>query len=197
MKKIVSILCVAGLIATCASAQKSNNASFKYGIKAGVNFASNKITSSAITQSGSLTGLTAGVYGTFALSESFGIQPELLYSEMGGKFSSENINIKLNYLSIPVLAKYSFGTSGFSALAGPQIGLLLSAKEGSTDVKSYFNSTDFSAVIGAEYALTKMFNVSARYQAGLSNIAKTTSGGFGSGDKSTNSALTVTVGYTF
>lgn len=104
----------------------------------------------------------------------------------------------LNYLTLPVLAKYSFEDAGFGAYLGPQIGYLLSAKgifEGdSEDLKEDLKSTDISGIIGVEYFLPAGIGISARYQLGLSNIAKDADEGEGS---IKNNALTFTLGYRF
>ena len=76
---------------------------------------------------------------------------------------------------------------------------MLSAKakasnEPSEDIKSDFKSSDFFGIFGADYTLPGIgLILSARYQAGLSNVGKDTGGD----TKITNSAFTVTVGYTF
>ena len=106
----------------------------------------------------------------------------------------------LNYLSVPILVKYAIQSSGFSVSAGPQIGLLLSAKYGDTDIKSNLKGTDFSGVIGVEYALPMGIIFSARYQIGFANVGKssTTSGSgysYNVSDNIKNNALSITVGY--
>ena len=103
----------------------------------------------------------------------------------------------LSYLTLPVLVKYSFEDAGFGAYLGPQIGYLLSAKikEGGVteDIKEDVKSTDFSGIIGVEYFLPMGVGLSARYQLGLSNVAKDTE------DEGSvkNKALTFTLGYRF
>ncbi len=58
------------------------------------------------------------------------LQPEVLYSGQGAKFSDSLVTGKLNYgyLNVPVLFKYQHA-SGLFAETGPQVGFLLSAKE--------------------------------------------------------------------
>ena len=53
------------------------------------------------------------------IANRFSFQPELLYSGQGS-------SVNLNYLNIPLMAKYNL-TKEFSLEAGPQIGFLLSA----------------------------------------------------------------------
>ena len=222
-KKNILILLVAGLLATTvANAQKEKSNGLEYGIKAGVNLASFTLKSSfsngvpadatSINLTGSRTTFIAGGFITIPINGGFKVQAELLYAGLGGKkyqttifdpnhSESDSLNFQSSYLEVPVLAKYSFGQSGFSVLAGPQIGFLLSAKDelnGSTDIKSVFKSTDLSGVFGAEYALPMGINFSARYQLGFSNIVKNETSGtppdvYTASIK--NNAFTITVGY--
>jgi len=73
------------------------------------------------------------------LSEKITFQPELLYSMQGFKehntkssgsaiYDSE---LKLNYISVPLVFQYKFATD-FYAEAGPQVDLLMSAKNNLT-----------------------------------------------------------------
>jgi len=99
-----------------------------------------------------------------------------LYSLLGSKSSDadDDGKLDLSYISVPVLAKYM--NSGFSIVLGPQISFLASAKskssEGDEDLKDQFKSTEMAGVIGAGYTLSNGFGFEARYQVGLSNVAK-------------------------
>ena len=59
---------------------------------------------------------------------------------------------------------------------GPQISFLVSAKEKTSgtneDIKDQFKSTEIAGIIGAGYTLPNGFGFDARYQLGLSSIAK-------------------------
>jgi len=197
MKKILSILTVAGLIATTinVSAQKGEQ-KFKLGAKAGLNLANIKETGTGAGSFKSITGFIVGGFAAIPVSSSFAIQPELLYGQYGAKSDALGISIdlKTSYLSVPLLAKYSFKETGFSLLAGPQIGVLLSAKTLGVDVKSSFQGSDVSGVFGAEYELKNGLSIAARYQLGVSNIEKST---VGSDTKAKNNAFQFTVGYAF
>ena len=180
------VLSLAAFVATGAKAQTS----MEYGVKAGVNFSTAKgeSSSSSGSISASGTGFLVGVYTAFALSDAIKIQPELLYDNYNFKKESTS---NLNYLSIPILGKYAFKNIGLSVLAGPQIGFLLSAKDGSMDIKNDFKSINIGLAVGAEYSLPAGFNVSARYNAGLSNIQKSPT----DGSSTKLSAFTIAVGY--
>ncbi len=148
-----------------------------------------------------------GVLGEYSLiEETFSVQAEILYSELGAKYEynytedylrggeysyneSGESTIKLNYISVPVLAKYYF-IPGFSVEAGPQFGFNVSAKDeyewSSTEIigdETFSDSgsgeddldeiqtVDVGAVIGLTYELDFGLFFSARYVFGLSKVS--------------------------
>lgn len=201
MKKVLFL--AAAALCTKLSFAQTKTAPVSFGLKAGLNIAKLKVTNSDESY-GSLLGLNAGAFATIHATSTFAVQPELTWSTLGAKEKAEGITSKivLNYLTLPVLAKYTFATSGFSLYAGPQIGFLLSANskvssdEGSikTSIKDQIKSTDFAGVAGVEFEIpnTKL-NISGRYQLGLSNIAKDSDGD----SKVKNNAAIFTIGYRF
>ena len=170
----------------------------KFGAKAGLNLSN--LTGDAEGNSMKV-GFQVGGFAEIKISEKFAIQPELVYSAQGAKFEEEffgetfEFDLNLGYINVPVLAKY-YVAEKFSLEAGPQVGFLISAKakgEGeSEDVKEDFNSLDFGFNLGAGYDVSENINLSLRYTAGLSNIAKD------SGDQKVgNSNIAFAVGYRF
>ena len=103
---------------------------------------------------------------------------------------------KLDYLTIPVLGRFKVA-DGFYAFAGPQIGLLLSAKskykDETLDAKDGFKGTNISALFGAEYKFTDQLSLGASYNAGLTNIAKDTDGD----GKLTTTGFSINLGFSF
>ncbi len=200
MKKVLLSTTALLLIVTASFAQDVS-----FGAKAGINVSNQKFKSGSGggSQTGdSKVGLAIGGFAEIGVSENFAVQPELLYSQMGtkDKSSGTTFSVNLDYIAIPVLAKYK--NSGFGVYAGPQVGILVSSKYkgggSSVDAKDDYKSVDFDGVFGAEYTFEPGVVISARYLFGLANIAKT--GGnsnFESGDKVTNSAFNITVGYVF
>jgi hypothetical protein len=178
MKRLLLPICLLLIGVVMAKAQ-----SIGFGARAGLNFANEKISSSFGSVSPSTrTIIMLGGYAKIMFTEKMGIQPELFYSGMGAKDSNPSSGTetyKTNYLSLPVFFRYNV-TSQVHFLAGPQFGILLSAKytdaSGTTDIKSNFNSSDFAAVIGAGVDFGPL-NAGLRYNFGLSNIAKNTTGG--------------------
>lgn len=116
----------------------------------------------------------------------------------------------LGTLLIPVSAKY-FITEGFSVSAGASFGVILSAKsktvadfglgmlpgleisaDDETDIKDQMNTLNIAPFLGAEYAFENGFFIDARYNYGVSNLAKNSGDG-----KLTNSFAQVGVGFKF
>lgn len=207
MKKL--ILTVAAVFAFgFANAQE-----VKYGVKAGLNLST---LTGDIEDVKSLAGFHAGGFVEIKLMDKFAIQPELMYSTQGAKseytFSESGFvvdaeeKVKLGYINLPIMAKY-FVAPGFTIEAGPQVGFLLSAKNeydysasgfgmtesesGENDIKDDTESIDFGFNVGAGYEFTENIFVQARYNFGLTNIAKDVDGDI------KNGVLQVSVGYKF
>jgi hypothetical protein len=149
------------------------DAQIKIGPKAGMN---------AYTLTGDVQGIKSKVNVHFGglvqipIAGGFSIQPELIYSGEGGKFSSQGQTAKYNftYLNVPVMAQYTFEQVGIHVEMGPQFGVLLSAKAKSgsqtVNMKDQLNGFNFSLGFGTGWRHSSGFGVGARYNLGLSNI---------------------------
>lgn len=170
MKKLVLTLTVIALAGASAFAQLS------IGLKAGVNFANQKYSVEGYSISPeALTGFHVGAYLNIAASENISIQPELLYNSVGAKINDDvdgDYNMNFNYISVPVLLKYS-PVPIFNVQVGPQFGFLMSAKADDEDIKDSYKGLDLGAAIGAGVDLPMGLNFTARYVLGLSNIYET------------------------
>src|SRR5690606_6511134 len=126
MKKTVLLLLFVTMAAFTSNAQE-----IKFGAKAGLNISNQ---TGDIENTKSLIGFHIGGFAEIKFTEKFAFQPELLYSLQGAKYDfseedfTEESTLKLNYLNIPLMFKY-YATESLFVEAGPQIGLLLSAKE--------------------------------------------------------------------
>lgn len=188
MKK--SFLTLLGLVAisTTAVAQQE----VKFGPKAGVNFAN--ISGKDAEDNKMLIGFHVGAFAEIKFNDKFAIQPEILYSAQGAKIentetfmgvtSSSEGETKINYINVPIMAKY-YITESFAVEAGPYVGFLMSASsKGSTtaagvtveydddDVKDELSSIDFGVGVGASFNLDNGFFIGARYNLGLSKVGK-------------------------
>ena len=172
----------------------SNAQDVKFGAKAGLNMSNY---TGDVEGTDMKVGYQVGGFAEIKISEKFAVQPELVFTNLGAKgdFSGVTVTEHLNYIAIPVMAKY-FVADKFSVEAGPQIGFLMSAKmkaDGeSVDTKDDYNSTDFGLNVGVGYDITENIGVGLRYTAGLSNIAKD-SGDFKQGNRN----IALSVGYKF
>lgn len=168
----------------------------KFGVKGGVNFAT--ITGDETQGVDSRTAFHIGGVVEIGISEKFSFQPELVYSSQGAKGSDEgfDIEIKYDYLNIPLLAKF-YVADGFSLEAGPQVGFLLSAKgeiQGiSVDIKDFTKGIDFGLGVGGTYKLDSGLNFGARYNLGLSDINDDPE----ISEKNQNSVIQLSIGYFF
>jgi hypothetical protein len=163
MKKIILSM-IAVLAFGFTNAQET-----RFGIKGALNVAS--LTGNYADNAKSLIGFQVGGFAEIKIIEKLAIQPELLYSAQGAKidFPGGDYNTNLDYLNVPVLAKY-YVTKEFTVEAGPQIGFLLSAKANSKNVKNEFKSTDLGFNFGAGYNFTENLSAGIRYTVGISNV---------------------------
>ncbi|MFD2914392.1 porin family protein [Psychroserpens luteus] len=165
MKKLMLLAAVAVFGLSSVNAQE-----VKFGAKAGVNFST---FGGDYEDVKSRTSFHVGGMAEISISEKFAFQPELLYSSVGAKADEGDGELKLDYISIPLMAKYMVA-EGFSIEAGPQIGILASAKsEGGgedVDVKDETNGIDFGVGLGASYRMDTGLNFGLRYNLGLSNV---------------------------
>lgn len=149
----------------------ANAQSTKFGVKGGLNISNFTGYQEDVK---SLAGFHIGGFAEIKLAKKFAIQPEFLFSTQGttieGYNGDSNTNVKVNYLNIPILAKY-YITDAFSVEAGPQIGFLLSAKSRGEDINDLFKSTDYGLNLGIGYDFTENFALGLRYTIGLSDIA--------------------------
>ncbi|NNL79324.1 MAG: PorT family protein, partial [Flavobacteriaceae bacterium] len=121
-----------------------------------------------------------GLVGNFGICDNWTIEPGLIYSRQGSDYSDSEYSgsYDLDYLNIPVIAQYEVADN-FTLEAGPQFGILLSAKdefsiEGESfeeDVKDNTKSMDFGLNLGAGYMITDNIKLSASYNLGLVNLA--------------------------
>lgn len=202
MKKLLFILGVISLQITIAQ-------EIKFGVKGGVNIASLSFESEEGMSKSPKIGFHVGGIVEIKLLDKFAVQPEVLFSIQGvkqkysGSFFEAKVKTRLNYVNLPVLAKY-FITEKFSIEAGPQISFLVSAKEhfevtafGDTvreteDIKKYYETVDFGLGFGLGYVLESGIFFQGRYNLGLTDIAKNKEG-----KALKNSVFQMSVGYRF
>src|SRR5690606_10484196 len=112
----------------------------------------------------------------------FVLQPEVLFNQYSTKLDSNysnvyhdvfdgNSNIKLNYISFPIVLNYKLIGSFLSLQAGPQFGILIDQNrtllQNSGDA---FKKGDFSMLAGVQFKVGPM-RLNGRYMVGLNNIS--------------------------
>jgi len=148
----------------------------KFGLKAGLNVAT---LTDKDDELGSRLGFHAGALAHIHLSPQFALQPEIVYSAQGAKYtiSDGEHKLSMNYINVPLNLQYMFN-NGFRLQTGPQVGFLVDAndKRESDDVETGifttddFKSVDFAWTAGLGYLTHSGFGVDARYNFGLSNV---------------------------
>jgi hypothetical protein len=209
MKKVVILTVAALLIAsTAAFAQDMVTGLTGKGLKAGLNLA-NVTGNDAPDDTKMKMGFAVGGFITYAFSDLFAVQPELLYTMKGAKVQpagGTEASTTYNYLEIPVLFKVLLAGGGNfkpNFYAGPAVAFLLSASSDPEvpgyDVKDATKSTDFGLIggVGADLLMGTgpgKITFDVRYDVGLSSLDNVDDG---IDAKVNNSAITFLVGYGF
>ena len=190
MKKLVT--CAALCAATFVSAQ-IDLSSTRFGITAGGTY-------SRVSHAHNPSGPLYGAYGGFLAlipigsNDQFYLQPEVEYlgaGESGKDKDAKNMDgynavYANNYISVPIYFKgyFSEAESEFFALAGPKFNFLLSQKvtdapleytvEGDpvTGVNGKASSFNFALGLGVGFSYKRQFEITGRYDFGLSNTYK-------------------------
>lgn len=177
MKRLFFLLTL--LLAISAT---SNAQGIRFGLKGGANFST--VDGDGI-DADNITSWHAGALVELKLFENFAVQPELLYSSQGAKVEGAD-DFKLDYVSVPVLAKFYLISDVLSLEAGPQFAFLIN-----DDVEDTFKtkSFDFAAIGGLGFNLGENFFAQARYVIGLTDATEDA--------EITNKVIQLSVGYKF
>jgi len=178
MRKIFFFLLISALTFT-TSAQTAKSRC-NWGLKSGLNIST--LRTDANSENDWKTGLVLGAYFKFKAGNNFMIQPEFLYSSLGGRLAtigSGETRYRLNYFSIPVLANIKIAKN-ISVVAGPEADFLIQAKRGNDGNYSKstgdFRDASFGLTGGFEFWPIQQVGFSARYHHGFSNVADDESG---------------------
>ncbi|RYZ29925.1 MAG: PorT family protein [Chitinophagaceae bacterium] len=171
MKIRLSAILLTLFLANAAMAQ------FTLGVKAGANIF--KVDGQSFKDEFDY-GYHLGGFANFGIGGRFSLQPEVLFNQYQTKrdtsFSniyqnvfSNSTNVKLNYLSIPLLLNYKLG-SLISLQAGPMFSILMDQNKSLLqNGGDAFKKGDFSMLGGAQLSLGKI-KLNGRYVVGLNNI---------------------------
>ena len=171
--KLITIALFFGVITTM-NAQDNTIPKSNGGIKGGYNLAAVSFDGDGETEQ--RHGFHIGVYGESFISESFSIQPELMYSQQGYEItnSSGTFTQKLDYINLPLMLK-AYPSKNFFLEAGPQIGLAVSHKEeydglfsGSQEYDP--NNFDWGMNFGGGFKTDSGISLGVRYHLGLGDL---------------------------
>lgn len=159
------------LIVLSTTFLSANGQEFKFGVKGGLNVA---YLGGDATDIDRRIGFHAGGFVSVPVLAKFKVQPEIIYSQQGAQSGIGSDELKYEYLNIPAIVKFML-TKNFNIQAGPQLGILLSAKEEANseeiDVKDSLKSTDLGIGFGLGYETNDNVMIDVRYNLGISDIA--------------------------
>ena len=99
--------------------------------------------------------------------------------------------MKTDNLNIPILANF-YLVKGLAVKAGIQPGFLLKAKNNDVDVKAAYKKADVAVPVGVSYLFNCGLILDARYNIGLTSLAKDTFG-----DNNQNRLFQLSAGWRF
>ncbi|WP_394666241.1 porin family protein [uncultured Chryseobacterium sp.] len=176
MKKIfLGLAITAGTLSFAQEKAAASTSPVKFGAKAGLNI-------STISGGGSTAkaGFYGGVFANVPIASSFSVQPEVLYNGVGAKADGmQDLKVNLSYISVPVMFQYN-ALPNLYFEAGPQFSFLIDSKfkyqSVSVKANDYIKGFDFGIGLGAGYYFNDKIGITARYVAGVTDIAKSNQG---------------------
>ena len=150
-------------------------------------------------------GYNLGAFMEIGLGHKWGLQPEVLFNQYSTTLDSnfkhiyQNVfnpnyqsQVKLNYLSIPILLTYKLVGNFITLQAGPQFGVLMNQnKTLLQNGSNAFKGGDLSMLAGVQVKLAS-FRITGRYVVGLQNIND-----IGNQDKWTSQGFQLSIGLAF
>jgi hypothetical protein len=184
MKKILLLAVASFCVVLTAQSQSTESSTDKseakekpeVGLKLGLNLA--RFSTSVNSSSSSRPGFHFGFYMKNELSRNVYFRPEFYFSQQGQKDTWDaggTTTSTLNYLNIPLL--FEMGNK-VTFQVGPQVGILLSAKEKgddyNVDLKDEMDmpAADVGLILGVGFKPSNRVNFGIRYQHGFTDIFK-------------------------
>lgn len=185
LKTILALVLLASSTQVAFSQTTTDTTAPKFGVKGGVNF-SNLYTED-VEDNNVLTGFNLGVFAKLPITQTFAIQPELVYTTKGAELEYNNAFVtgtstfKLNYLELPVLLVVNL-SENFNVHAGPYFAYLIDGEakndsqgtmfdsENNLD-NDDFNKFDTGLSVGIGYDTDKV-GFGIRYNYGLQKVGK-------------------------
>jgi Outer membrane protein beta-barrel domain len=201
------------------------------GVRGGINLATYHYTfspsfpaGSTFKQPGNATLLTVGIPVEVSFGNSFALQAEFNFIQKGLKSHTEQVlqgvsfvsdnSLKVNWLEIPILAKFRFGSQrdfGGGLFVGPSVGYGINGRSKFSFISSALPSgnsgdnaidfkkdghsrVDLALNLGAEINYGGIF-LDTRYQLGLTNMVTTNNSSASNSFSAKTQGITLTVGY--
>ena len=185
LKTILAFVLLTSMSQVTFSQTETKTSSPKFGIKGGVNFSN--LYTEEVEDNNVLTGFNVGVFAKLPITETFAIQPELLYTTKGAQLEYNNAFVngtstfKLNYLELPVLLVINLNEN-FTIHGGPYFAYLIDGKATNDssgtlfDVENNLDNEDFNKFdtgisVGIGYDTDKI-GFGIRYNYGLQKVGK-------------------------
>jgi len=157
MKKLIMALALVVGLSTAATAQFED---FTYNVKGGVNYF--KLVDGADYKVGFEGG--AGLVAPLTQELDLRVDAIIRYATS----ESNSIEYKQTSIVIPAVVAYNF-TDEFSLFGGLELGYLLAADAGGTDVKDSVKDFNFGLVAGGTYSVDQ-FDINLAYSFGLTDL---------------------------
>jgi len=182
-------------------------AQIKFGPALGLNLSTMKVKSNlGDLYPKTIVGFNVGVISEFSLTSNLFLQPALLFSIKGSKFTitGEGETDTPSFIEIPVNVVYKFGSGStkFFLNAGPYFAYGIGGKikwEGESDKIKFgsgenddYKAFDYGLNLGAGGEIDN-FIISAHYELGLANLMP----GGDANDKLNNRVIGLSIGYLF
>ena len=189
------MIAVMAIVAMTASAQNTlrDNGAFTLQPKVGLglgSFSGEYVKVAGESDPKTRVGFLVGVEGEYYINSWFSAALGLNYAQQGWKV--DDVAAKLDYLNVPLTADF-YVAPGLALKTGVQLGFLMNAKSGDSDMKDLCNKTNFSIPIGVSYEISN-FVLDIRYNVALSKVNKYDGG---HGEKSRSDLIQFTLGYKF
>jgi hypothetical protein len=161
---------------------------FTTGIKGGLTLSNLYIDKDELDDEDSRMGFHAGFFSQIMFAETFGIQPEFLFTTKGteahyGTFD-QTVNFNINYIDIPVFAVLR-PVEVLEIYAGPYLGFMLNSNveysgtiQGEDELdRDHFKTLDYGLAGGIAFNFGTV-QAGARYHMGLQKLADSTESDF-------------------
>jgi len=171
-----------------------------FGIKMGIN--NSRIQNSGLDNK---VGLYAGMFLAVRFTDAYTLQPELLYSNQGGKANfGSNKNLNINYISIAIANKFFVGkNNGFHFILGPELDFnfednffnLINSTGGNLKI----TPIDAVVFVGVGYEFNFGLTLELRYKQGLIDLDFKDKGEYGSNTEANqlNNVVQIGLAYKF